>query len=667
MSFTPTQISGCVLWLDAMDPTNFSLSGSVITSWIDKSGRGFNATPFNSPTYSNSAANLAGTAYFRGTTSIASGTLVTTAFCIATTPSSFNAQQNRLLSATSGATNDFNSPTGFVYSAINPTGTSFAYRSLNCQTVTTVPVSTRYMTTTLYDATGGFIHSLNGNYPNGNGNSWAFQINSSNTNALTTYYLGVAWNGSVNTGQSWKGLVHEMLIFNRTLTQAQYQQVEGYLAWKWGLQNSLPSNHPYYRFSPLSFITNPTQLTLINTTFNPGTVLLPSSFTVPGRNLIFKDITGAFSTNTLTLTTNNANQRIDSLYTSTINSSRLGWNNFMAGDNNNWFTVGGTTINTINTSTMNALNMNTNFISSGNTLVSSLGFVDQTWANSTNSVYVQSTFMFYQFGGQSTIISGTRQSFGGTFLTTRTPFSPTQIAGLTLWLDAADQNTVALTSNISWRDKASGIRFATFGGTNTTYSNNFVNLASSGYLSNVGGSITTGQTFSFFMVLQNTGNPLANSSAFLATPSANNAGVFIQFPQVATSNTYRFLYRSPASNIGGTNSFLLYTTSVPSPLTMMSYYRSTFGASYQLATGINGGTPVTTNDAQTTALAPCTILVLGANSANAPYFTGSYAEIVFYSTFLNTTQRQQMEGYLAWKWGLVGELPATHPYKYTPP
>jgi hypothetical protein len=43
------------------------------------------------------------------------------------------------------------------------------------------------------------------------------------------------------------------------------------------------------------------------------------------------------------------------------------------------------------------------------------------------------------------------------------------------------------------------------------------------------------------------------------------------------------------------------------------------------------------------------------------------AEIVFYQSALNTTQRQTIEGYLAHKWGLSANLPSDHPYKNSAP
>ena len=51
------------------------------------------------------------------------------------------------------------------------------------------------------------------------------------------------------------------------------------------------------------------------------------------------------------------------------------------------------------------------------------------------------------------------------------------------------------------------------------------------------------------------------------------------------------------------------------------------------------------------------------------YHTGGgiLCEMVIFSTILNTSDRQLIEGYLAWKWDLVSKLPSGHPYKSSPP
>ena len=42
-------------------------------------------------------------------------------------------------------------------------------------------------------------------------------------------------------------------------------------------------------------------------------------------------------------------------------------------------------------------------------------------------------------------------------------------------------------------------------------------------------------------------------------------------------------------------------------------------------------------------------------------------EIIAYNRALATTDRQMIEGYMAWKWGILGQLPNGHPYKEFPP
>jgi hypothetical protein len=43
------------------------------------------------------------------------------------------------------------------------------------------------------------------------------------------------------------------------------------------------------------------------------------------------------------------------------------------------------------------------------------------------------------------------------------------------------------------------------------------------------------------------------------------------------------------------------------------------------------------------------------------------AEILIYGASLTVRERQQIEGYLAWKWGLQGTLPFSHPFRLLKP
>jgi hypothetical protein len=46
-------------------------------------------------------------------------------------------------------------------------------------------------------------------------------------------------------------IVGEMIVYNSAHSTTQRQDVEGYLAWKWGIQATLPSNHPYRNSQPV--------------------------------------------------------------------------------------------------------------------------------------------------------------------------------------------------------------------------------------------------------------------------------------------------------------------------------------------------------------------------------------------------------------------------------
>jgi hypothetical protein len=56
---------------------------------------------------------------------------------------------------------------------------------------------------------------------------------------------------------------------------------------------------------------------------------------------------------------------------------------------------------------------------------------------------------------------------------------------------------------------------------------------------------------------------------------------------------------------------------------------------------------------------------LGVNEGNA--YDGLFCEIVIVDGLVTQVEQEEFEGYLAWKWGLEGSLPADHTYKDEPP
>jgi hypothetical protein len=71
------------------------------------------------------------------------------------------------------------------------------------------------------------------------------------SNSIGTITVSPALPGSIAVGnrpigsRAWDGYIAELLVYTRHLSVSERTRVDGYLAWKWGMQAQLPSNHPY--------------------------------------------------------------------------------------------------------------------------------------------------------------------------------------------------------------------------------------------------------------------------------------------------------------------------------------------------------------------------------------------------------------------------------------
>lgn len=79
------------------------------------------------------------------------------------------------------------------------------------------------------------------------------------------------------------------------------------------------------------------------------------------------------------------------------------------------------------------------------------------------------------------------------------------------------------------------------------------------------------------------------------------------------------------------------------------------------------GTSKAQNTTTETAATRPTQIWFGSDSNPTSFFKGSWGEFIQYDGTLSAADRQKVEGYLAWKWGLQGNLPAGHPYKSAAP
>jgi hypothetical protein len=91
------------------------------------------------------------------------------------------------------------------------------------------------------------------------------------------------------------------------------------------------------------------------------------------------------------------------------------------------------------------------------------------------------------------------------------------------------------------------------------------------------------------------------------------------------------------------------------------------GAATVTSTGFSQPTYIT-NTTQTWESQAATGFQIGGRQQTATQYGSKYiSEVVGCNTKLSTADRQKLEGYLAWKWGVEADLPADHPYKTTPP
>ena len=224
-TFTPLSISGCQLWLDAADSSTLTLSGSNVTTWADKSGNGRNtSTLFRAPTFSNGAVRFNNQGL---SVNLSASTNVESGFFVAGFTN--YGQGNTLIGAATGSGGrQFRVGTSAIIQTLRQDVAGVLSTGAAVPAATTVLVE--------YVNNGSLLtHYLNGG-------TYASGTAAAYTAGLTST-IGQRFGDFAS--EALVGYINEIIVFNVALTTIQRQQVEGYLANKWGVQGSLPNNHPY--------------------------------------------------------------------------------------------------------------------------------------------------------------------------------------------------------------------------------------------------------------------------------------------------------------------------------------------------------------------------------------------------------------------------------------
>jgi hypothetical protein len=270
--FKPTSITGCSLWFDGTDSSTITLSSGSLTQWNDKSGNERNLTAVSG--YANATVssafqnglnvfNFSGNGLYR----TAGGAVVYPQDCYIVVALKSTTAHVDVLGMGDTGNDNFNSLTFGEYSASRwHNGSSGFGRTPNCVSSTT-ETSTSFLLMQWSIANNNFLLRRNGTqlvqtasytYGFSNSSTSIFQIGFRHTNS---------------TAANFSGYIGEIVVFNSQLGTTDRQNIESFLAQKWGLTAGLPAGHPgitstvYKSPIPTPFV--PVAYTAITYAFSP--------------------------------------------------------------------------------------------------------------------------------------------------------------------------------------------------------------------------------------------------------------------------------------------------------------------------------------------------------------------------------------------------------------
>jgi hypothetical protein len=279
----PTSIPSCAMWLDGADSTTMfqntagttpiTADGQTIAAWRDKSANGYlfiQPTTGNQPVYKTGIQNGSSITRWNGTSTGLQSSTTLPFYTSASSGGSFffvfmvtsNNTQRFLMTyqnQTSGtfcvSESEIGCPTGNSDAgnfgihqgcgkanvALNQiTTNTYVMMNLNLLSSGTAPANT----TIFKNGTSAAMTAQNGGFYSGT--TYPSANNARNLNI--GYRVPV---GTFSIDCWLAGDIAEIVWYQTPLSSAQQQQVEGYLAWKWGLQAQLPATHPFYATVPV--------------------------------------------------------------------------------------------------------------------------------------------------------------------------------------------------------------------------------------------------------------------------------------------------------------------------------------------------------------------------------------------------------------------------------
>jgi len=259
--WTPKQLGTSLsLWLDASNISSLVRSGLNVSQWRDLSGQGNNliAPPAFQPGYLSHGLNNRPTVNFATAGSYLSGAA---AFGVSgAAPRAMAAVMNGGLIATGTPATD--GAFGFI---VTPAGEAW------------VPY---FYSDGIYASNSAYATSsiLFAQFGNGTGSGYVNGALLGTINITPNTGPGPIQLGCRSDGYTQTGRISEVIYLSTQLDLPTQQKLEGYLAWKWGLQGTLPSSHPYYLSAPVVLVPRPA----VTAAWQPGNGFQMRLSTSPG-------------------------------------------------------------------------------------------------------------------------------------------------------------------------------------------------------------------------------------------------------------------------------------------------------------------------------------------------------------------------------------------------
>ena len=522
------------------------------------------------------------------------------------------------------------------------------------------------------------------------------------------FVIGAQWNGNAYENFISVTSLYEIVVMSNVPTPLQRQQMEGYLAWKWNLSSQLPSSHPYKTFTPVGPIPSYTTTNIINVADKSGygNFLTSNSISYPTYDASAKGIyfgpNAALSNNFVNI----SGQGYTIMAIASLSSVPSGYGRLVNVGLSDYTGYLG-----VDTASSNF----TTAVGTGSTWSTTGAILSNTPVTGVPSYPVKSLMEMRVYRSSAYTLGTLLPYFNGTMMNTRDGTTirtqGIQLGGLgntqnwTGYLHEfvmvpqalQDLQRQQLEGYLAWKwnissqlppghlfKNASPIQATISSQIQPSYTtSNVINWADkSGY-----GNFLTSNSISYPTYI-------SSAKGIYFGPNASFSNPFVNIPAGYTMISVASLSYTPTTsnqlvNIGPTNAYA---------------YMGTYTGTAQFATFDGNGSVwnsgTTVANTPTSAVSPYPSLTLMemnvCGSTLTPYFNGSAMvtkagstistqgiqvggfgdaynwtgfihEFLLVSQQLQPLQRQQLEGYLAWKWNISSQLPTGHLYKTASP